>query len=379
MLRRVLCLSLFIGLAACGPSAKAPEPKQTAASTEALVVTTNRVERTEVATPITGSGSITPSRMTDIGPSVDGIIDEVMVNVGDTVKKGQALFRTRDVDIRLQVQEMERQVALARAQQANAEADLRRQSALKAGGWVSPSKLDAMRMNAEVTRAQAGVWEAKLAQVKQALTDTVVRAPYSGVITRKDVYEGRFMSTRVPGGMAGGASGVVQIMDIDVVAAIVNVPEVYVSQIKLDMPAKVHVDGFDEPFDAKVAVINHRVDNQTRSIEVRIAIDNPDHKILPGLFCNVDLMPAPRKVLVASRKFILGGEGARYAFIAENGRAKKIGLSTRDLDAERVEILNNVPEGTELIGGVNLARLTEGIAVTREAPAVQPARTAASN
>lgn len=378
MLRRILCLTLFVGLAACGPSAKAPEPKQDAASTEAITITTSKVERTEVASAITGSGNITPSRMTDIGPSVDGIIAEVMVAVGDTVKKGQPLFRTRDVDIRLQVQEMERQVALARAQNANAQADLKRQTALKAGGWVSASRMDAMKTNAEVTRAQAGVWEARLAQAKQNLTDTIVRAPYDGVITRKDVYEGRFMSTRVPGGM-GGASGVVQIMDIDTVAAIVNVPEVYVSQLKLDMPAKVRVDGFDKPFDAKVAVINHRVDNQTRSVEVRIAIENKDHKILPGLFCNVELMPEARKVLVASRKFILGGDGAHYAFIAENGRAKKIALSTRDLDAERVEILSNVPDGTELIGGANIGRLVDGIAVKTEEPPTPPARTAASN
>jgi len=377
-MRRLVLLSFFIGLTACGPATKTPEPKQDAASTEAVVITTTKVERAEVATPITGSGNITSLRMTDIGPSVDGIIAEVMVAVGDTVKKGQALFRTRDVDIRLQVQEMERQVTLARAQNANAQADLRRQNALKAGGWVSASKLDAMRMNAEVTHAQAGVWEARLAQAKQNLADTIVRAPYGGVITRKDVYEGRFMATRFGGGM-GGASGVVQIMDIDTVAAIVNVPEVYVSQIKVGMPAKVHVDGFEKSFDAKVAVINHRVDNQTRSVEVRIAIPNKDHKILPGLFCNVELTPDARKVLVASRKFILGGEGARYAYVSDNGRAKKITLSARDLDAERVEILSNVPEGTELIGGPNIARLTDGIAVKTEAPATPPARTAASN
>ena len=296
-----------------------------------------------------------------------------MVQVGDAVKKGQPLFRTRDVDIRLQVQEMERQVALARAQNANAQSDLKRQDALKAGGWVSPSRLDAMRTNAAVTSAQAGVWEARLAQAQQNLTDTIVRAPYDGVITRKDVYEGRFMATRF-----GGGAGVVQIMDIDIVAAIVNVPEIYVGQIKLKMPARVHVDGFDKAFDATVAVVNHRVDNQTRSVEVRIAIENKDHKILPGLFCSVDLTPAPRSVLVVDRKVILGGEGARYAFIADNGRAKKITLSTRDLDSDRVEILSNVPEGTELLGGPNLARLSDGIAVKVES-ATTPARTAASN
>jgi len=366
-----VALGLLLAVGACGQSPS--KPAETKKIEEALSVTPSKVERASVAAPITGSGNVTPLRQTDIGPSVDGIIEAVMVKVGDTVKKGQPLFHTRDVDIRLQVREMDRQVALARAQNANAQADLRRQDALKAGGWVSQSRMDTMRTNAAVTSAQAGVWEARLAQARQNLSDTIVRAPYDGVITRKDVFEGRFMATRF-----GGGAGVVQIMDIDTVAAIVNVPEVYVSQIKLDMPARVHVDGFDKPFDATVAVINHRVDNQTRSVEVRIAIANKDHKILPGLFCTVDLTPAPRSVLAADRKAVLGGDGAHYAFVAENGRAKKISLSTRDLDRERLEILSNVPEGTELLGGPNLARLSDGIAVKVETPVV-PARTAASN
>jgi RND family efflux transporter MFP subunit len=369
-----IAFALAVTAASCGPSSSKPQETETKTTVpiEALSVGTAKVERSHVVAKITGSGNVTPLRLTDIGPSVDGIIEAVMVGVGDTVKKGQPLFKTRDVDIRLQVQEMDRQVALARAQLANAQADLRRQNALKSGGWVSASRMDAMRTNAAVTSAQAGVWEARLAQARQQLTDTIVRAPYDGVITRKDVYEGRFMATRF-GGMPGGASGVVQIMDIDTVAAIVNVPEIYVSQIKLDMPVRVSIDGFDKPVDAKVDVINHRVDNQTRSVEVRIGIANKDHKILPGLYCSVDLIPTPREVLAVDRKAVLGGDGAHYAFIAENGRAKKIALSTRDLDAERFEILSNVPAGTALLTGPNLSGLSDGIAVAVEAPVAPPA------
>jgi RND family efflux transporter MFP subunit len=375
--------ALCLALASCGPSSSKPQEnaetgEKSATQTlpiEALAVGTAKVERTKVSTRITGSGTVSPVRMTDIGPSVDGIIETVNVAVGDKVKKGQQLFKTRDVDIRLQVQEMDRQVALARAQHANARADLKRQDALKAGGWVSASKMDAMRTAAQVNAATVGVWEARLAQAQQMLKDTIVRAPYDGVITRKDIYEGRFMATRM-GGMPGGPSGVVQIMDIDTVAAIVNVPETYVAQLKRDMPAKVHVDGFDKPLQAKVDVVNHRVDSQTRSVEVRVAIANEDHKILPGLYCSVELTSEPREALAVSRKAVLGGEGARYAYVEDKGRAKKITLSTRDLDAERFEILSNVPEGTALLTGPNLTRLVDGIAVAVEKPAA-PAAAAA--
>lgn len=360
----------FLVLAALAASAagcgKAVEATKAEPAVEAIAVSTAKVERADVSTPIVATGNITPIRLTDIGPTVDGIIEEVMVGVGDVVKKGDPLFRTRDIDIKLQIRELESQVALARAQNDNANNDMRRQNALKSGGWVSQSRMDTTRTNAAVARAQVGVWEARLAAAHQQLKDTVIHAPYDGVITRKDVYEGRFMATRGGGAMMGGPSGVVQIMDIAIVAAIVNLPESYLSQIELGLPAKIHVDGIAAPFDSKISVVNHRVDERTRSIEVRLGIANKDLKIKPGLFCRVDILPPARKVLVVARKAVLGSEGARYAFVAKNGRAKKIALSTRDLDGQRVEITSNIPEGTLLLTGPQLAQLVDGMAVKVE-------------
>jgi RND family efflux transporter MFP subunit len=164
---------LALGLAACGKPAVSKEgTKQTVVP--AVAVSTVKVAKADIVVPIMATGSLTPSRQTDIGPSVDGIIEEVMVGVGSSVKKGQPLFRTRSVDIRLQVQELDKQVALARAQLRNAQADYKRQISLKGGGWVSQSRMDATQANSEVANAQLGVWEARLAQARQQLRDTTV-------------------------------------------------------------------------------------------------------------------------------------------------------------------------------------------------------------
>jgi RND family efflux transporter MFP subunit len=365
-----LVAALALGLAACGQPSEAKDATQPAAPV-AVLVTPVKVTKAQIATPIMATGSLTPSRQTDIGPSVDGIIEQVMVGVGSRVKKGDALFRTRDVDIRLQVLELEKQVALARAQLRNAQAEMKRQDSLKSGGWVSQSRMDTTRTNSDVASAQLGVWEARLAQARQMLKDTVVRAPYDGVISRKDVYEGRFMATRF-GGMPGGASGVVQIMGIDPLAVIVVAPATYFEQIKVGMTGKIYVDGIQKPFEGKVAVINYGVDYKARSVEVRFALPNPGYKILPGLYCRVELIPEARTAIVADRRAILGPDGARYAFIAENGHAKKIKLSTREVDGDRVEILSNVPEGTELLTGPNLSQLADGVPVTSDQPTPQP-------
>ncbi len=363
---------LALGLASCGQRTEAKDQSKDAAPV-AVSVSTVKVAKADIAVPIMATGSLTPSRQTDIGPTVDGIIDEVMVAVGSKVKKGQALFRTRDVDIKLVVLEQEKQVALARAQLRNAQADLKRQDSLKGGGWVSQSRMDTTKTNADVAAAQLGIWEARLAQGRQQLKDTVVRAPYDGVISKKEVYEGRFMATRFGGGGAmGGAAGVVQIMGIDPLAVIVVAPATYFEQLKEGMTGRIYVDGIAKPFEAKVAVINYGIDYKARSVEVRMALPNPDYKILPGLYCRVELIPNARKALVVSRKAILGPDSSRYAFTVQNGLAKKIALSTREIDGERVEILSNVPEGTDLLTGPNLSQLADGVPVTIEGAAARP-------
>ncbi len=362
---------LALGLAACGKPTEAKDQTKDAAPA-AVAVSTVKVVKADVAVPIMATGSLTPSRQTDIGPTVDGIIDEVMVAVGSKVKKGEPLFRTRDVDIRLVVLEQEKQVALARAQLRNAQADFKRQDSLKGGGWVSQARMDTTKTNADVAAAQLGVWEARLAQGRQQLKDTIVRAPYDGVISRKDVYEGRFMATRFGGGAMGGAAGVVQIMGIDPLAVIVVAPATYFEQLKVGMAGRIYVDGITKPFEAKVSVINYGIDYKARSVEVRLALPNPGYKILPGLYCRVELIPEARKALVVDRKAILGPDGSRYAFTAQNGRAKKIALSIREVDGERVEILSNVPEGTELLTGPNLSQLADGVPVKIEEAAAKP-------
>jgi RND family efflux transporter MFP subunit len=359
----VLCM-LALAIVSCSKKEAAVDPKKDA-KVEAIAVSTAKVTKASIAVPILATGSLTPVRQTDIGPFVDGIIEKVWVGVGSRVKEGEPLFKTRDIDIRLQVRELESQVALARAQLANAKNELNRQSSLKSGGWVSASRMDTTKTGADVAAAQLGIAQARLSQAKQALSDTTVHAPYTGVISRKDVYEGRFMATRF-GGIGGGSSGVVQIMAIDPLAVIVVAPSTYFGQMKVGMRALVHIDGVEKPVEAKVAVVNYGVDYKSRGVEVRLSLPNPGYKILPGLYAKVDLFPESHPALVVERRSVLGPEGARYAFIAENGRAKKIKLSIRELDGERVEITSNVPEGTDFLVGPNLSQLADGVPVKIE-------------
>lgn len=370
-MRHALSISVFLAaataLSGCGQSSAPPEE-----AVQAIAVSTTQATTETVTEPITGTGTIAAHKTSDLGPSVDGIIEEVMVRVGDRVKAGDPLFRTRDVELKLRMQELDGRVALARAENQNAQANLARVSKLGRAGTASDAKVEDARARADAASAQLQVAEAQLAQAKQQLDDAIVTAPFDGVVTQRNTDEGRFMATRMGGG-PGGASGVIQLMKIDIVAAIVQVPEAELARLKLGLPAKVYVAGIDAPFEAKVDVLNDRVEPTTRGVEVRLAIKNPDYAIKPGSFTRAEIYPEGRTVLALERRAVLGPPGARYVYVPENGKAVRRSVTVRELDAARIDVVSGLNPGDAVLSGSALQQLFDGAPITIAEPLPSPA------
>ncbi|MEQ8281609.1 MAG: efflux RND transporter periplasmic adaptor subunit [Parvibaculum sp.] len=356
-----------VALAGCGESAdeETADPDAGAIGVFASAVTTR-----ELAEPITGTGTIAAHKTTTLGPRVDGIIEEIMVRVGDRVKEGQPLFRTRDVELRLKVTELENQVRLAKADVRNTGLAFSRANELHAKGFVADGRLDDARSARDASQARLGIAEAQLAGANQMLTDSVVTAPFDGVITRRDVDEGKFMATRMGGmgamGDAGGG-GVLQIMKIDIVAAIVTVPEIHLSKIEVGTKGRVYIDGIDRAFDSYVIILNDYVDPVTRSVELRLPILNEDYSVKPGLFARAEIFPAPRQGLTLDRRMIYGGETDRHVFIADGNVARRVSVTVRQVDAQTVEVLSGLKAGDKTLGGPNAPLLSDGVKIRIEA------------
>jgi RND family efflux transporter MFP subunit len=336
-----------------------------AARPEALPVPVASVTvvREPLVEPVLGTGTIAAHKTTDVGPRVSGIVDVIHVAVGDRVEAGDPLFRTRPVDYEIRVREAESAFRLARASAQKAERDLERIRTLHGRGVASDERLDAVRTAFEMAAAQRDQTEAALAQARQNLADTTVRAPYRGVITRRFVDEGAMLSTMMTAGNA-----VVQIMKVDVVAAIVQLPEVHLARVRIGTPGVVRVDGIARAWEAKVDILNDRVDAVSRSFEVRLAIANPDYALKPGLFAELELRPEPREATLVERAALLGGDDAAYVFVLDGGRALRRPLRVRELDAARVEVLEGLAPGERVLLGPNLARLADGSPVAVEVP-----------
>eukprot|EP00439_Symbiodinium_sp_Y106_P089030 s1_g1566.t1 len=353
-------------LASCGEDETAQSGGETA-PIAAVSVFSTQVAQEELVKPVTGTGTIAAHKTTDVGPLVDGIIEEVFVRVGDRVAEGDPLFRTRDVEFRLRVQELEAQHRLAEAEARNSRRELDRIKELHGRGVASVGQLDNVQTKADIGAARLSIARAQLDAAKQSLKDATVTAPFDGVVTSQDIYEGKFMATRMGGGGMGGPSGVVQVLKIDIVGAIINVPEVHVGQIGVGTKARVYVDGIDKVYDSEIHIFNDRVDHTTRSAEVRVGLANPDYLIKPGMFTRAEFFPPPRLALTLDRKAVLGIEGNHYVFIEDAaGRAKQMPVRVAQIDAERVELLEGLNEGATVLIGPALSSLVEGMPVQIE-------------
>jgi RND family efflux transporter MFP subunit len=360
MSARPFALALALALAGCGAD---EGPPVAAAAPVPVPVASVTVTRESIVEPVLGTGTIAAHKTTDVGPRVSGIVDVIHVAVGDRVEEGDPLFRTRPVDYEIRVREAESALRLARANAQKAERDLERMRTLHGRSVASDERLDAARTGYEMAAAQRDQADAALAHARQNLADTTVGAPYRGVITRRFVDEGAMLSTMMTAGNA-----VVQIMKVDVVAAIVQLPEAHLARVRVGTPGRVRVDGIARAYESQIHILNDRVDPVSRAFEVRLAIENPDYALKPGLFAELELFPEPREATLLDRSALLGGEDAPYVFVLADGRAARRPLRVRELDAERVEVLEGTAPGERVLLGPNLMQLADGSPVTVEVP-----------
>ncbi len=358
-----LCSLAVIAVAlACGQESSSP-PAATAVA-PAVPVASIAVASESVPDLVLGTGTIVADKSTEIGPRVSGTIDVVHVDVGSRVEAGQPLFETRQVDYRLKLAQAEHALRLARAEADNTRRQLERVEQLFSQKVASQGHLDDARTVYEMAAARADNAETGHAMARQALADTIVRAPYPGVVTRRYVDEGTMLSAQMT------SSPVVQLMKTDLVEAVVQIPELYLLRVQVGTPARVRVDGVDASFESRVAVLNDRVDPATRAFEVRLPIENADLVLKPGLFARAEILPEPRTALVLPRAALLGGASERFVFVAEEGRAVRRAVQTRELDARRVEVLGGLREGDRVLLGPNLPKVSDGCSISLEVASV---------
>jgi len=324
----------IVFLYACGGSKdnalKTGEEEDSRVLVKVLKVTEQPVEQL-----IRLTGTVQATKSNDIATTVPGRINDILVEVGDRVRKGQTLVqmdRTNLLQLKLQLQ--------------NAEKELGRVEELHKSGSATQQQLDQLTTQVEVTRES----------LRNLEENTVLVSPIDGVVTARNFD---------PKNIYPGAPAILNVMQISPVKIMVTISETFFPRVKTGMVVKISLDVFpDKVFEGKISLIYPTIDQATRSFRAEISIPNSDMTLRPGMFARAELNFGTMNNVVVPDMAVVKqmGTNNRSVYVVENGVAyqKKVELGRRDGDT--YELLSGVPNGS-LVVVSGQGRLDDGTEV----------------
>ena len=313
------------------------------------------------------SGYVVARRKATLSAKILGKVSEVNFEEGQRVKAGEVVARLDDTNYNAALQQARAQLSQAKAAFENATPIYTRYQALKAQGAISTDMVENQRILYDNARTQYGVAQAQVSYAEANLRDTVVRAPFAGVVTVRVAQLGEVVAPQASGG-GDTRTGILTIVDMDSLEVQVDVSENYIERVQVGGAAVIHLDAFpDWDIPGSVIAIIPTADQSKGTVAVRVAIKSKDPRILPNMAARVGFMTAAEKGAVqavsrvsvpVSAVMANGKTGTVFVIGSENKIEKRevaLGLKT----SQAITILSGISAGDRLAGD-NLDKLHDG-------------------
>jgi RND family efflux transporter MFP subunit len=323
-------------------------------------------------TELNASGYVTARRRATVSARVTGKIIEVLIEEGMPVRQGQVLARLDDSSARAALDLAEAQLAAARSNRDEIEVRLReahtnrgRAGRLAAAGIVATADLDTSAAEVDALTARLGaahsavsVAEKQVAQRRVDLADTIVRAPFNGVATSNDAQAGEMVS---PVSAGGGftRTGISTIVDMSSLEIQVDVNEANLNRVSRGQPVTAVLDAYPEwQIPARVITTVPAADRQKAAMQVRVAFDEIDPRILPDMGVKVSFLhaspegegaPPARSRLLVPRRAVRTDDGRQVVFVVRDGRAERRPVTLGTGDADQIEIQSGLGAGERIV------------------------------
>lgn len=325
------------------------------------------LKESEAPYRVTLPGRAVAYEQVDIRPRVEGVVEAIPYKPGHKVQKGDVLFHIDGDDYKAQADAAQASVAQAQASLSNAEATLTRYKSLENKGitaeQVSSAQVAVVQARASLLSAKAALDTASL-----NLQRTEVRSPITGIAGVSTVSVGALVTANQTTALT-----TVTRLDpiyVDVEESIRRINEVRdeIADGRLQAGEKLDVSlQFDSGpvFKGKGTLVSPgaTVSTSTGTTTFRFQFDNPDRRILPGMFLRVDVtLGSVKAILVPQGPTTRSANGDLTAFIAENGEAKQVTLTTSGTYQNSWIVTGGVKPGDKLIVD-GLSRLRAGAKV----------------
>ncbi len=330
------------------------------------------------------SGKLEAVQTASIVTKVPGKVARVHVDVGDRVSAGQVLVTLENKDLADRVAQAkaalaQAEAALSQAQAGlkaaqaalenarinftNAEANYKRGKELLAAGAIppavfegqyelpykqakqalegtAPAQVEQARAVVKVQQAAVSSARAQLALAQSSYEDSFIKAPFSGVVTARNINPGEMAATQP----------LLTLANIDRVLVRAVVGETYINQLNKGDKVQVRISAVsDRPFTGVITSIAPAADPATKSFPIKVEIDNPKHVLKPGMFAEVQLPNGEQKQLLVPREAVVKDGERDYVWVVKQGKVQRCEIKAGESDGRYIAVISGLKAGEEVV------------------------------
>jgi RND family efflux transporter MFP subunit len=333
------------------------------------------------------SGYVVARRQATVASKITAKMVELDIDEGDHVSAGQIIAKLDDTNVRASLNQAGAQLEFAKASLTetqvnltNAQRDYDRQKSLLQAHFVSQAAVDNAQTAVDALRAQLATQHSNVDVVARAMSvaqrnldDTIVRAPFAGIVTVKAAQPGEMVSPISAGG-GFTRTGIGTIVDMDSLEIQVDVNENFINRVRAAQRATAKLNAYpDWQMPAHVIAVIPTADRSKGTVTVRIALDQKDARILPEMGVRVSFLADPTQepgskpaggVNLPSNA--VQGSGATGAVFVVHGdtverRAVRLGAGSSD----SITILSGLTAGERVAVG-DFTQLKDGAKIRVE-------------
>jgi len=329
------------------------------------------VSNQAASTVLNASGYVTARRQATVSSKFTGKVEEVLIEEGMQVEKGQVLARLDDVNVRTSYALADAQLAASKTSLKETDALLTEARAIFARTQnlldrqlASQAEMDRARAGSESLaaqlerkRADVRVAEKQLDVYRQQLEDTIIRAPFAGVVIAKNAQPGEMIS---PVSAGGGftRTGIGTIVDMGSLEIEIDVNETYINRVAAGQKVVATLDAYpDWVIPSHVIAIIPTADRQRATVEVRVGFDELDTRILPDMGVKVAFQeqgnsvapPAGRAGVLVPESAVSENGGKKYVLLVIDNVVERRAIATAGVRGKDILVTSGISGGDKVI------------------------------
>ncbi len=348
---------LFGGLLAVGivprVSRRQELRAEAAAGDTVPVVLVTKVARAPAVVRITLPGTVQALHQAPVYARINGYVRHWYADMGVHVGAGQLLAEIESPETDQQLRQAQATLAQAKSALALARTTLDRYTRLAADSAITRQELDERSTGFQAAQATVAQQQANVDRLAAQRAFERVTAPFSGVITARNVDVGQLISAAGGSTTAAGASApLFSLAQIDTIRIFVAVPQEQVTAVRVGQGAEVNIREYaGRAFQGVVARTANALDPASRTLQAEIDVPNRDGKLMPGMYAETTILldRAAPPLMVPAGALVIGMGEPHVVALGTDRRVRSVPVQIgRDYGAT-VEVLSGIREGETLV------------------------------